>query len=80
MTELLDDLEKNSPTPDLEGKILKVKFSEHIQSGVANIHGEPCMVIRNLPCKTTIVISLEDVETMAQIYAEHCIPEDDVYQ
>lgn len=61
-------------------QILKVRLSDQIEGGVGNIDGEACMVIKNYPSEQVIVFRLSDVERMAEIYAEHCLPEDDVYQ
>ncbi len=80
MTEKPEDYTNYQTTPDPQHKIFRVKISEEFESGVGNVDGETCMVLRNKDSGVTMVISLEDVEKMAQIYAEHCLPEDDVYQ
>lgn len=56
-----------------------VRLSDKLSTGVGEILGEACLVVRNEPEGDILVVSLEDIETICEAYLHHCMPEDEVY-
>ena len=77
MTEKRDVSGKAFRTLDKSREILRLSLSEHLLAGVAEIGGEACIVVQNEPDGPVIVFKIEDVETLATIYAEHCMPDEE---
>ena len=74
MTEKLDVSGKAFQTLDKSRDILRIRLSEKILAGAAEIQGEACIIIQNEPEGPIFVFRIEDVETLCEVYAEHCMP------
>lgn len=56
-----------------------IKFGEKLEVKLGTHEGEPVLVTRHNG-EQIIVFHLEDIETLIEIYAEQCLPDDGVYQ
>lgn len=66
------------PSKD-KAPIAIIRFGEKLEVKLGEHQGEPVLVTRHNG-EQVIVFRLEDIETLIEIYAEQCLPEDGVYQ